>query len=99
VNVEFSPGAAAQAEKIAAWWAANRLAAPLLFLDELDAAIEQLARAPETGRIYEPMERLGIRRVLMPRSRYHVYYSVDHTTAVIRIHAVWHASRGAAPSL
>jgi len=48
--------------------------------------------------MYEPMARLGIRRVLMPRSRYHVYYSIEEKFGIVRVHAVWHAARGVTPA-
>jgi hypothetical protein len=43
-----SPEAVRHVEAITAWWAANRLAAPLLFADELRAALRQLQREQAT---------------------------------------------------
>jgi len=39
----------------------------------------------------------GIRRLILPRTRYHVYYRV--AGQVLEILAVWHAVRGSGPGL
>lgn len=96
-RVEFSPEALAHVEAVAAWWSENRGAAPSLFSDELAAAVELLASAPRAGGRYERATVPEMRRLLMPRTRYHVYYTVE--ASVIRIHAVWHAARGQGPPL
>lgn len=81
------------------WWHANRPKAPELFFDELDAAIEQLASMPRAGVHYARSEVAGMRRLLMPRTRYHIYYTVITEPQLVRIHAVWHASRRGGPRL
>jgi plasmid stabilization system protein ParE len=98
-EVELAPEAAAQVETIQAWWTENRPAAPMLFLDELTAAIEALEGAPRIGAPYPYGRIQGMRRVPLPRTRYHVYYTVGDDPPVVRIHAVWHMSRGQGPSL
>ena len=40
----------------------------------------------------------GVRRVLLQRSGYHVYYLVDEPNRSIEILSVWHARRGRGPS-
>jgi plasmid stabilization system protein ParE len=39
-----------------------------------------------------------VRRVLMPRTRYHLYYR-QLATREIEVVAVWHTSRGRGPAL
>lgn len=97
-RVEFSPEALGHVEQIAAWWESNRPAAPTLFRDELEAAVSRLEIAPRAGGLYD-RARMVLRRLLMPRTRYHVYYSVEETDGLVRVHAVWHASRGHGPPL
>jgi len=46
VRVELSDEADAQVAEIDAWWRENRLAAPDLFADELERALDDLARMP-----------------------------------------------------
>ena len=96
-RVEFSPESVKQVEHVADWWQSNRPAAPTLFRDELAAAVRKLETTPGVGTDYAPVP--SIRRVLMPRCRYHVYYFVDEGAAVVEVRAVWHCSRGHGPPL
>jgi hypothetical protein len=34
-----------------------------------------------------------MRRILLPRSRYHVYYIVVEDSGTVRVHAIWHMAR------
>jgi plasmid stabilization system protein ParE len=97
-RVELSPEALEQAQAIRAWWIDNRPAAPDLFVDELGAAIRKLGAVPHSGARYEATSLREMRRVLMPRTRYHVYYTVDDDSRLVRVHSIWHTSRGQAPT-
>ena len=72
---------------------------PGLFARELVVAVRQLARSPLSPPAYERANAPAVRRLLLPRTRYHVYFAVDESTRLVRIHAVWHASRGSGPRL
>jgi len=96
-RVEFSPAASRHAEQAHNWWRANRPAATLLFRRELAVAIRQLTRSPASSAAYEHPDAPVMRRLLLPRTRYHVYFVVDEPGRVVRIHAGWHASRGSGP--
>ena len=98
-TVEFSPEAAAHAEAIHTWWKGNRPKAPRLFAAELAAALRHVRRWPESGKLYEQEGVRQTRRLMLPKSRYQIYYWADDATAVIRIYAVWHTSRGEGPPL
>ncbi len=39
------------------------------------------------------------RRVLMPRTRNHVYFEFDEAQGVVIVHALWGAPRGRGPKL
>ena len=82
---------------ISEWWIANRPDAPAAFVDEFDIALARLAASPFAGSIYPAGRPHEVRRVLLARSGYHVYYSVTASTILIR--AVWHAARGQGPRL
>ena len=97
-RVEFSPEAASHVEAIAAWWIANRPAAPLLFADELRAALRQLRRSPHSGLPYAPTGVHPTRRRLLPKSGHHVYYWADDDAEIVRVYAVWHTARGRRPA-
>jgi plasmid stabilization system protein ParE len=48
---------------------------------------------------YRSRHRRGVRRLLLPRSQYWVYYEVDDEREEVRVLAVWRALRGKAPPL
>lgn len=66
---------------------------------ELADALELLLTAPTLGVSYGERRGIEIRRVLLPRSRYHAYFSYDERSALIELRAVWHATRGRGPRL
>src|SRR5262245_66421316 len=98
-RVVFSRTAAAHAQAAAEWWLANRATAPALFLDELDTTVRLLETSPRIGALYEKGGVPGVRRLLIGRSRYHVYWEIDAGTRTVTITAVWHSRRGAGPAL
>jgi hypothetical protein len=55
-----------------------------------------LQRGAVLGVIY-PFPLFEVRRFLLPRSRYHLYYSIDGE--LVKVRAVWHTARGKGPSL
>ncbi len=59
------------------WWREHRPAAPGLFLTELANAYEMLLTAPESGAPYGSHRDVLVRRMLLRRSHFHVYYLVD----------------------
>ena len=98
-QVQIAPRAQSQIEAVTAWWRTNRPAAANLVADELEAAVKRLVGAPLGGMAYRRMEFRSIRRVLLPRIRYHAYYEVDEAKQLVRIVAFWHASRRSGPRL
>ncbi len=96
-RVVFSPEARRHVVTIDAWWRVHRDKAPGLFRRELTAAVRQLRSAPTASIAYDGSPVLGTRRLLLPRTRHHVYFVIDEESAVVGIRAVWHASRGAGP--
>lgn len=95
--VRTTPEADAQIRQIDNWWRKNRLAAPDLFLDELNESFELIAGAPQIGRLYRPSPVRHVRRLLLKRTRYHLYYVTMPDE--VRVLAVWHAQRGVGPPL
>jgi plasmid stabilization system protein ParE len=89
----------AQVERISLWWRANRPAAPGLFTDEVAGAFALLTEAPDVGRQLRRRDVPGLRRVLLPRSRHHIYYVHDEERSEVIILAVWSAVRGHGPPL
>jgi plasmid stabilization system protein ParE len=69
-----------------------RQSAPNALCDELRAARDLLARNPEVGRL-DADQGGEIRRLLLPTTRYILYYRVDHEAKEVQILTLWHASR------
>src|SRR5262249_51792186 len=98
-EVVLAPAAQAQARKVAAWWQENRPKALDLFDEEIAALLDRLAEAPKTGLPYRTIRNRQIRRILMARTSYNVYFEIQEERALVRIVAVWHAARGHGPRL
>jgi plasmid stabilization system protein ParE len=98
MNVRFTPEAQAQADECDTWWRQHRTAREL-FARELAGVKELLLANPKLGTVYAIVDGKPIRKVLMPKSRHHLYYAADFETDVIMIHAVWGAPREGGPDL
>lgn len=97
MTFRFSPRAESEAEKKSAWWRKNRLYSPDLFDDELAATIDQIMTAPHEGALYHSGHDVVVRRLLMQRTRNHVYYTVHEGEVVIL--SVWGGARRRGPKL
>ena len=94
-RIEVAPRARSQLMAILAWWATNRPASPMLVLEEFEHVVELLAKTPGLGRQYQP--RPDVRRILLARSQYHVYYVIDQPRRLIRVVSIWHTARSKPP--
>lgn len=98
-RVALTPRAKAHLAQIQRWWVANRPAAPDLFIQELEAASRRLTSSPKATAVYRSLNGREIRRTLLLRSRYHMYFEVNEIERLVVIVAIWHVSRGRAPTL
>ncbi|KQU78248.1 MULTISPECIES: type II toxin-antitoxin system RelE/ParE family toxin [unclassified Rhizobacter] len=91
LRVNISTRAGSQIRQVAAWWAENRTKAPGAVREDLGEALALLAHQPFLG---SPCASIGtpeLRRLLLGRLRYFLYYRVTDKT--VDILAFWHASR------
>lgn len=98
MKLELAPRAVRDAERHAHWWREHRPAARLLFDQELAAALEQIRTQPESGLTYPGIVGNDYRRLLLPRTRFHVYYRLAAPDR-IRVVAIWGAVRERGPRL
>ena len=98
-RVKLAAVAERHVRAIQAWWLENRVSSPDLFQRELAATFERLSATPESGRVYRFYGGGAIRRALLPRTRHHVYYTIDHERVAVVVLAVWHSARGQPPRL
>jgi hypothetical protein len=98
VRLKILEEARAQYRKQSAWWREHR-DAKALFAEEFLVAIRRLRAAPETGSLYARKRGRAVRRWLMPKTEYHVYYRFDREHDLLVIYSVWGARRGRGPKL
>ena len=97
MKIFFTPEAERQATEMDRWWREHRQARPDLFADELSDALELIVRSPGAGTRYQTASGKSARRVLLPRTRNHLYF--DETRDRIIVHAVWGTPRGHGPDI
>jgi hypothetical protein len=77
------------------WWREHR-EAKHLFSEELRAALIRLRRAPD-HEVYGHLNGVPVRRILLERTRFHVYYVVLSKEQLVTVVAVWGATRAGPP--
>lgn len=98
--LEFTRRAAAQAEAANLWWRQNRQQAPEALREELERAVQLIALQPGIGATARNTRLNGVRRVLLSRVRYCLYYRViEGPPRSVEVLAVWHTSRGRGPAV
>lgn len=80
------------------WWREHR-AAKDLFATEFEEALRQIASAPGIGQRYRHSRGQLVQRVLMKKTRCHVYYLHNVERDVVEIHSIWGARRRRGPVL
>ena len=96
MRVVFTPEAAAQADHCDSWWRQHRPSAPGLFARELVEAAGLVAQAPGIGPVHRTIDGHPVRRLLLKKTRNHVYYVVEADRIVV--HSVWGAVKGRGPA-
>ena len=80
------------------WWREHRDAREL-FVTEFQDMVRQVAAAPGIGQRYRRARGKLIQRVLMKKTRCHVYYFHDAERDMLEIHSIWGARRKRGPRL
>jgi plasmid stabilization system protein ParE len=70
-----------------------------MFTDELSRATEMLKDQPEIGRPFPRPEALGLRVLVLRRTRYLVYYVHNVDAGEVLVVAVWSGLRGDGPPI
>ena len=97
MKVELSDEAKLQAREENAWWRKNRDSKGL-FTEELRGA-RKVLRDGLKHQIYAYIDGGPVRRILLEKTRCHVYYVVLEHENLVRVVAVWGASRERGPKL
>lgn len=97
LRLRLEPRARSEILTARKWWRANRPAAPQAFDEELEHAFRLIRSMPDAGQPVASPRHSGMRRVLLSRVHYHLYYRV--TDDIAEVLALWHTSRGHGPGL
>jgi plasmid stabilization system protein ParE len=97
MKLVFTPEAERQASEMDGWWREHRSDARDLFARELAEARELIAATPSIGVTYTDGSGRTARRVLLPKTRNHVYCEVDEVRGLVIVLAVWGAPRRRGP--
>lgn len=100
LSVDFTRRAAAQTEAATLWWRENRPLAPDALREELEQALQLISLQPEIGATARNIKLTSVRRVLLSRVKYHLYYRiVDGPPRSVEVLSLWHTSRGGNPAV
>ena len=100
MKVRFTPEARQAVREKRAWWEQHREKAPRLFVEELATFVAKLREGADQER-----QQYGARggriiwRILMPRTRNHLYYRLNEAEHEVEVLLVWNAVAGAAPGV
>jgi len=99
VKVKFTPRGDLRAQRAVAWWRKNRPDTSELLTEELTQAVKDLETIPHFGTPHPTARRPQLMRLMLEKTRCHVYFEVDEKKAEIRILMIWGAPRGRGPKL
>jgi plasmid stabilization system protein ParE len=100
LKINFTVRASRQVGEAEQWWRENRTKAPDALRVELEQALQLIASQPEVGAKAQNARLTGVRRVLLGRVSYHLYYRlVDSPSRSVQVLALWHTSRGRGPDV
>ena len=97
MRVRLTDEARRQARLVRAWWRSHR-DERLAFDEDLVAARDRLKTGPK-HKVYGFIDGEPIRRMLLERTGYHLYYVIYESNDLVRIVAIWGATLGAGPDL
>ena len=97
-RVAFTPRASREVAE-AKRWRANRTKAPDALEEELNTALDLIANTPSIGAVARNVSLAGVRRILLNRVNYFVYYRPRQESRIVEVVALWHARRGTGPPL
>ena len=100
MRVRFTPEARLAVREKRAWWEQHREKSPRLFVEELATIVAKLRDgADEERQQYAARGGRFIWRILMPKTRNHIYYRLNDAVEEVEILLVWNAVAGATPDV
>ena len=99
MKVRLTARAEGELERIQRRWRKHRPAVPDLVLEELASAQGELVDAPYSRSSCGEHKGRPLRIWLLPKTAYHVYYTVNDAKQTVVIHSIWGARRRRGPKL
>ena len=96
MKLRLTPRALGEAKRIKSWWRTHR-DAHHLFDEELTRTLDTILATPTIGAPYASDLEVGVRRVLMRKTRNHIYYTVHDDQVVIL--SIWGTPHKHGPKL
>jgi len=91
-RIELSRRARRQLFAAHYWWRKHRDKAPEALEEDFAEALRQIGESPRIGKFVKHQRGGVVRRYLMERVRYYLFYRID-PTGDIEIIQLWHTSR------
>lgn len=88
LRVVITATAQAHVRAVVRWCVKNDRSVPETVLVELDGVIARIGEHPHSGHLYLQSPIDGVYRVLLRRSGYHVYFTVDENVGDVVVRAV-----------
>lgn len=98
MKIDISKRARLRTKKIDERWR-READHPNLFAEELHARLTELVSIPQLGSPWPTERRPRLKRLLLEKTQYHVYFEVNERKGEIQILTVWGARRGRTPKL
>lgn len=98
----MAPRALQRARIITDWWRENRPGVADTFEREFEEVTSKLiAMSPRSpiGTVHTVNRGKTIRKVLLRKTKQHIYYSIDDVSDTVVIRTIWGARRGRPPKL
>lgn len=96
-RVKVAADAAAEIERVDAWWRIHRTKNPGLFIEEVRRAFSIIRRVPASGRLVRRTTTADIRRWGLRKTGYALYYR--YTEQEIEVVVLWSSRFGEEPEL
>jgi hypothetical protein len=97
--IEVTALAARHIREAEKWWRVNRTAAPNAIRQELQRVFSLIASHQHVGGRATNVRLPNVRRIYLPRIKYHLYFHVVEVPTRIQVVALWHARRGDGPPI
>lgn len=99
IIIRFARRTLHELDRLEAWCKDHQPARWPLFTAELDQVIQLLRESPELGHSYVGARAQGVRRILLEKAQYYVYYRYLRAKARIDVLSIWSTRRSRPPSL